>query len=120
MKRIVTKRSYKVGLCAMALALLMSTAGGVTAGAQDYSVKSSGTLKPIGYKVFMITEHSPSYTMNEGVENLRSINGQDADSVNSSDSWFWNLWKKFKTVFQTFIEKGVRRGFGIQRLFGFK
>ncbi|CYU18934.1 hypothetical protein HO624_06740 [Streptococcus suis] len=117
MKRIVTKRSYKVGLCAMALALLMSTAGGVTAGAQDYSVKSSGTLKPIGYKVFMITEHSPSYATNEGVENLKSINGQDADSANSSDSWFWNLWKKFKTVFQTFIDSGVRRGFGVKNLF---
>ncbi|WP_174853976.1 SSU0592/SSU0593 family protein [Streptococcus suis] len=124
MKRIVTKRSYKVGLCAMALALLMSTAGGVTAGAQDYSVKSSGALKPIGNGMFMKMEYSafPKDTPieNNGVTELRSVNSQNADSVNSSDSWFWNLWKKFKTVFQTFIEKGVRRGFGIQRLFGFK
>ncbi|HEM5410741.1 TPA: hypothetical protein U1431_001970, partial [Streptococcus suis] len=48
---------------------------------------------------------------------MKSINGQDADSANSSDSWFWNLWKKFKTVFQTFIEKGVYRGFGVKNLF---
>ncbi|HGA1112638.1 TPA: SSU0592/SSU0593 family protein [Streptococcus suis] len=121
MKRIVTKRSYKVGLCTMALALLMSTAGGVTAGAQDYHVESSGALKPIGNGTFMKMEYSafPKDTPieNNGVTELRAINSQDA---NSSDSWFWNLWKKFKTVFQTFIEKGVRRGFGIQRLFGFK
>ncbi|HFU3725065.1 TPA: SSU0592/SSU0593 family protein [Streptococcus suis] len=124
MKRIVTKRSYKVGLCTMALALLMSTAGGVTAGAQDYHVESSGALKPIGNGTFMKMEYSafPKDTPieNNGVTELKSVSSQNADSVNSSDSWFWNLWKKFKTVFQTFIEKGVRRGFGIQRLFGFK
>lgn len=120
MKRIVTKRSYKVGLCAMALVLLMSTAGGVTAGAQDYHVTSSGELKPMSKGVFMKLESSSTPIENTGVTELRSINSQNADSANSSDSWFWNLWKKFKTVFKTFIEKGVRRGFGIQRLFGFK
>ncbi|MGU7860513.1 SSU0592/SSU0593 family protein [Streptococcus suis] len=117
MKRIVTKRSYKVGLCAMALALLMSTAGGVTAGAQDYSVKSSGELKPMSEGVFMIFESSATPIENNGVSGLRSIHSQDADSANSSDSWFWNLWKKFKTVFQKFIDSGVRRGFGVKNLF---
>ncbi|CYX05989.1 SSU0592/SSU0593 family protein [Streptococcus suis] len=121
MKRIVTKHSYKVSLCAMALALLMSTAGGVTAGAQDYSVESSGALKPIGNGTFMKMEYSafPKDTPieNNGVTELRAINSQDADSANSSDSWFWNLWKKFKTVFQKFIDSGVRRGFGVKNLF---
>ncbi|AER19524.1 TPA: hypothetical protein TXT41_001082 [Streptococcus suis] len=116
MKRIVTKRSYKVGLCAMALALLMSTAGGVTAAAQDYSVESSGYLKPIGNGMFMKLESSVAPIENTGVSGLRAINSQDADSANSSDSWFWNLWKKFKTVFQEF-KKGVRRGFGVKYLF---
>ncbi|MFM0787453.1 hypothetical protein P7J41_00590 [Streptococcus suis] len=117
MKRIVTKRSYKVGLCAMALALLMSTAGGVTAGAQDYSVKSSGDLKPIGNGMFMKLESSAAPIENTGVSGLRSIHIQNTDSSNSSDSWFWKLWKKFKIVFQKFIEKGVRRGFGVKNLF---
>ncbi|HEL2460399.1 hypothetical protein HO901_02995 [Streptococcus suis] len=117
MKRIVTKRSYKVGLCAMALALLMSTAGGVTAGAQDYHVTSSGELKPMSKGVFMKLESSSTPIENTGVTELRSINSQNADSANSSDSWFWNLWKKFKTVFKTFIDSGVRRGFGVKNLF---
>ncbi|HEM4973142.1 TPA: hypothetical protein U1185_002084, partial [Streptococcus suis] len=100
MKRIVTKRGYKVGLCAMALALLMSTAGGVTAGAKDYHVESSGELKPMSEGVFMKLESSAAPIENTGVTGLRAINSQDADSANSSDSWFWNLWKKFKKVFQ--------------------
>lgn len=35
MKHIVTKRNYKVGACAMVLALLMTTAGGAVVNAEQ-------------------------------------------------------------------------------------
>ncbi len=43
MKQLVTKRSYKIGLSAMALVLLMTTAGGATAHASTgtYSARNS-------------------------------------------------------------------------------
>ncbi|NQK21035.1 hypothetical protein HO515_07460 [Streptococcus suis] len=37
MKQLVTKRSYKIGLSAMALVLLMTTAGGVVAHAETHA-----------------------------------------------------------------------------------
>ncbi|HEL2007384.1 TPA: hypothetical protein TZS81_001414 [Streptococcus suis] len=113
MKRIVTKHSYKVGLCAMALALLMSTAGGVTAGAQDYSVKSSGELKPMSEGVFMIFDSSSNF-INEGIM-VKSISSQNTNPKNLNGSWYWKFWDKVKLFFKRF-----REGFGIQRLFGFK
>lgn len=114
MKRIVTKRSYKVGLCAMALALLMSTAGGVTAGAKDYHVTSSGELKPMSEGVFMKLESSSNLIENEGIV-VKSISNQNTNPNNLNESWYWKFWDKVKLFFKRF-----REGFGIQRLFGFK
>ncbi|WP_029186375.1 SSU0592/SSU0593 family protein [Streptococcus suis] len=114
MKRIVIKRSYKVGLCAMALALLMSTAGGVTAGAKDYHVTSSGELKPMSEGVFMKLESSSNFIENEGIM-VKSISSQNTNPKNLNGPWYWKFWDKVKLFFKRF-----REGFGIQRLFGFK
>ncbi|MFI3051709.1 MULTISPECIES: SSU0592/SSU0593 family protein [Streptococcus] len=97
MKHIVTKRNYKVGACAMALALLMTTAGGAVVNA-DQRLESSAGFEQRGDVLLKLKESNQ--TFNEGgVGNLESINSpmpQVAPSVQKS-SWFGSFWGGVKT-----------------------
>ncbi|HEL1737907.1 TPA: hypothetical protein TZM76_000789 [Streptococcus suis] len=110
MKRIVTKRSYKVGLCAMALALLMSTAGGVTAGARGHNFTSSdsSTLR----NAQMLVKGSPSNR--SSVKTLKVATPRAASLTSSKGSKTWSdyIQEKFKN-----LKKAFERGFGIKELF---
>ncbi|HEL1737910.1 TPA: hypothetical protein TXT52_000628 [Streptococcus suis] len=89
MKHIVTKRSYKVGACAMALALLMTTAGGAVVNANtDQHLES-----PVGFEkrneVLVKLKESPK-SFEPRVQNVEPINQQLAPSV--PKSWFGSFW----------------------------
>lgn len=109
MKRIVTKRSYKVGLCAMALALLMSTAGGVTAGARGHNFTSSdsSTLR----NAQMLVKGSPSNR--SSVKTLKVATPRMAlTSSTGSKTWSEYIQEKLKH-----LKKAFERGFNITELF---
>ncbi|HEM2852484.1 TPA: hypothetical protein U0661_001945 [Streptococcus suis] len=89
MKHIVTKRSYKVGACAMALALLMTTAGGAVVNANtDQHLESSVGFKQSG-EVLLKQKELPK-AVDPGVQNLEPINQKMAPSVQKS--WFGSFW----------------------------
>lgn len=97
MKHIVTKRNYKIGACAMALALLMTTAGGAVVNA-DQRLESPAGFVQRGDVLLKLKESNQ--TFNEGeVSNVEPINSpmpQVAPSVQKS--WFGSFWggvKKF-------------------------
>ncbi|HFU4433091.1 TPA: SSU0592/SSU0593 family protein [Streptococcus suis] len=97
MKHIVTKRNYKVGACAMALALLMTTAGGAVVNA-DQRLTSTGSISERGDGVLLATPAQNQGFQNDGVHNLESINSpatQMAPSVQKS--WFGSFWGGVKT-----------------------
>ncbi|HFU3861582.1 TPA: SSU0592/SSU0593 family protein [Streptococcus suis] len=98
MKHIVTKRSYKVGACAMAFALLMTTAGGAVVNAEQ-GLTSTGTISERGNGV-LLAERAPNQSFqNGGVNDLESINqnkSQIAPSEGQS-SWFGSFWGRVKT-----------------------
>ncbi|HEL1748140.1 TPA: hypothetical protein U0512_001206 [Streptococcus suis] len=98
MKHIVTKRNYKVGACAMALALLMTTAGGAVVNAEQ-RLTSTGNISERGDSVLLATPAQSQGFQNGGVHNLESINSpmhQVAPSVQKS-SWFGSFWSGVKT-----------------------
>ncbi|MGU7860510.1 SSU0592/SSU0593 family protein [Streptococcus suis] len=98
MKHIVTKRSYKVGACAMALALLMTTAGGAVVNA-DQRLTSTGSISERVGGVLLATPAPNQSFQNNGVNNLESINqpeSQMGPSVQKS-SWFGSFWGRVKT-----------------------
>ncbi|WP_105183188.1 SSU0592/SSU0593 family protein [Streptococcus suis] len=89
MKQLVTKRSYKIGLSAMALVLLMTTAGGATAHASTdtYSVVTEGETTK-----YILLENKVEDPFNNGqIKNLSSVN----PSISSKEecSWISSLWK---------------------------
>ncbi|HEL9627562.1 SSU0592/SSU0593 family protein [Streptococcus suis] len=89
MKHIVTKRSYKVGACAMALALLMTTAGGAVVNANtDQHLESSVGFEQSG-EVLLKQKELPK-AVDPGVQNLESINQKMAPS--EPKSWFGSFW----------------------------
>ncbi|HEM6509407.1 TPA: hypothetical protein U2E14_001029 [Streptococcus suis] len=97
MKHIVTKRNYKVGACAMALALLMTTAGGVVVNAEQRLNSQFGFEQR---DEVLLEIKGPKQSFNEGgVGNLESINSpmpQVAPSGQKS-SWFGSFWGGVKT-----------------------
>ncbi|HEM4334778.1 hypothetical protein HCB55_08600 [Streptococcus suis] len=107
MKRIVTKRSYKVGLCAMALALLMSTAGGVTAGAQGHKFTSSDSSAMRNTQV--LVKGNPSNR--SSVKTLKVATPRAAGSKKQK-TWYESLWSTIKKFFEQ-----LRHGFHLERLF---
>ncbi|HEL2177695.1 hypothetical protein HPA88_06385 [Streptococcus suis] len=89
MKHIVTKRNYKVGACAMALALLMTTAGGAVVNANtDQHLESSVGFEQSG-EVLLKQKELPK-AVDPGVQNLESINQKMAPS--EPKSWFGSFW----------------------------
>ncbi|HEM3547945.1 TPA: hypothetical protein U1B64_001319 [Streptococcus suis] len=111
MKRIVTKRSYKVGLCAMALALLMSTAGGVTAGAQGHKFTSSDSSAMRNTQVFV----KGNTSNRSSVKTLKVATPRMAlTSSGKASTWHDYFQKTFKNFCKAF-----RDGFGLYRLFKF-
>ncbi|MFX3959952.1 SSU0592/SSU0593 family protein [Streptococcus suis] len=110
MKRIVTKRSYKVGLCAMALALLMSTAGGVTAGAQGHNFTSSDSSGMRNTQVLVkgnTSNRSSVKTLKVATPRVASLT-----SSKRSETWSDYIQEKFKN-----LKKAFWLGFGIKQLF---
>ncbi|MGU7925309.1 SSU0592/SSU0593 family protein [Streptococcus suis] len=101
MKHIVTKRSYKVGACAMALALLMTTAGGAVVNAEQ-DLKSTGTISERGNSVLVATPAPNQSFQNNGVNHLESINqfGSQMDPSEGQSSWFGSFWGRVKTFWK--------------------
>ncbi|MGU8075570.1 SSU0592/SSU0593 family protein [Streptococcus suis] len=97
MKHIVTKRSYKVGACAMALALLMTTAGGAVVNAEQ-QLSSPGGFEQ--HDEVLLEKKVPEEPFAEGgVTNFESINepgSQMGPSVQKS-SQFGSFWDGVKT-----------------------
>ncbi|HFI0464945.1 TPA: SSU0592/SSU0593 family protein [Streptococcus suis] len=95
MKHIVTKRNYKVGACAMALALLMATAGGAVVNAEQR------LNSPVGFEQrdeVLLEIKGPKQSFNEGgVGNLESINQTPMASSGQKSSWFGSFWGGVKT-----------------------
>ncbi|CYU76422.1 SSU0592/SSU0593 family protein [Streptococcus suis] len=96
MKHIVTKRNYKVGACAMALALLMTTAGGAVVNAEQR------LNSPVGFEQrdeVLLELKESTQPFGQGVQHLEPINPpatQMAPSVQKS-SWFGSFWGGVKT-----------------------
>ncbi|CYV10976.1 TPA: SSU0592/SSU0593 family protein [Streptococcus suis] len=110
MKRIVTKRSYKVGLCAMALALLMSTAGGVTAGAQGHKFTSSDSSAMRNTQV--LVKGNPSNRSSVKTLKVATPRAASLTSSKRSETWSDYIQEKFKN-----LKKAFWLGFGIKQLF---
>ncbi len=108
MKRIVTKRSYKVGLCAMALALLMSTAGGVTAGAQGHNFTSSDSPAMRNTQV-LVKGNTSNRSSHDGPVKIAMPR---AAGSKKPKTWYESLWSTIKKVFEQ-----LRHGFHLERLF---
>ncbi|AER19526.1 TPA: hypothetical protein TZM76_000791 [Streptococcus suis] len=100
MKHIVTKRSYKVGACAMALALLMTTAGGAVVNANtdvnsntEQSLTSKYGFSDGGGKNNVLLERKEqTESFNHGVGDVESINYPSGSQMDQS-SWFGSFWK---------------------------
>ncbi|AND00103.1 SSU0592/SSU0593 family protein [Streptococcus suis] len=95
MKHIVTKRSYKVGACAMALALLMTTAGGAVVNANiDQSLESpNGFASRGGENGVLLKINEQTESLNKGVENVEPINKYGSQMAPSEPkSWFGSFW----------------------------
>ncbi|HEM5121349.1 TPA: hypothetical protein U1311_001582, partial [Streptococcus suis] len=91
MKHIVTKCNYKVGACAMALALLMTTAGGAVVNAEQ-RLNSPVGFEQRGEVLLELKESTQPF--GQGVQHLESMNPpapQVAPSGQKS-SWFGSFW----------------------------
>ncbi|HEL1696025.1 SSU0592/SSU0593 family protein [Streptococcus suis] len=101
MKQLVTKRSYKICLSAMALALLMTTADGVTAHASTgtYSVETRGDAK-----VYRLLE-APAESFVQGGIVLKPVNNSTT-KPSETKSWFDSFWSSVKTFWEA-ICRGV-------------
>ncbi|HEM5145527.1 TPA: hypothetical protein U1263_000594 [Streptococcus suis] len=101
MKQLVTKRSYKIGLSAMALVLLMTTAGGTTAHASTgtYSVETRGDAK-----VYRLLEKTAK-SFAQGDIVLKSVNNSTT-KPSETKSWFDSFWSSVKTFWEA-ICRGV-------------
>ncbi|ASW50632.2 hypothetical protein HO944_01845 [Streptococcus suis] len=101
MKQLVTKRSYKIGLSAMALVLLMTTAGGATAHASKgtYSVETRGDAK-----VYRLLE-APTESFAQGGIVLKPVNNSTT-KPSETKSWFDSFWSSVKTFWEAFC-RGV-------------
>ncbi|MGU7947225.1 SSU0592/SSU0593 family protein [Streptococcus suis] len=97
MKQLVTKHSYKIGLSAMALALLMTTAGGATAHASTdtYSVETQGETK-----VYRLLEN-PAESFAQGGIVLKPVNSFTT-KPSETKSWFASFWSSVKTFWKAF------------------
>ncbi|WP_170239900.1 SSU0592/SSU0593 family protein [Streptococcus suis] len=103
MKHIVTKRSYKVVACAMALALLMTTAGGAVVNANtDVNANTEQSLKSEygfsnggGNGSVLIERKELTPPLNQGVEHLEPINPNKSPIAPSEgqSSWFGSFWE---------------------------
>ncbi|HFI0091889.1 TPA: SSU0592/SSU0593 family protein [Streptococcus suis] len=88
---MVTKRKYKVGACAMALAVLMTTAGGAVVNAEQR------LHSPVGFEQrdeVLLELKESTQPFGQGVQHLEPINPpvtQMAPSVQKS-SWFGSFW----------------------------
>ncbi|HEL2007381.1 TPA: hypothetical protein TZS81_001411 [Streptococcus suis] len=97
MKHIVTKRNYKVGACAMALALLMTTAGGAVVNAEQ-QLSSPGGFEQRGE--VLLEKKGPEQPFTEGgVTDFEPINkpGSQMDPSEGQSSWFGSFWGRVKT-----------------------
>ncbi|WP_105142945.1 SSU0592/SSU0593 family protein [Streptococcus suis] len=101
MKQLVTKHSYKIGLSAMALALLMTTAGGATAHASTdtYSVETQGDDK-----IYRLLEN-PTESFAQGIVFLKPVNNPTT-KPSETKSWFDSFWSSVKTFWEAFC-RGV-------------
>ncbi len=99
MKHIVTKRNYKVGACAMALALLMTTAGGAVVNAEQHLESSVGLVQR-GDVLLKLKESNQSF--NEGeVGNLEPVNPTVPPMASSvQKSWFSSFWGGVKNILE--------------------
>ncbi|HEM2805448.1 SSU0592/SSU0593 family protein [Streptococcus suis] len=110
MKHIVTKRSYKVGACAMALALLMTTAGGAVVNANtdviantEQSLKSDyGFSNGGGSGSVLIERKELTEPVNKGVYHVEPINHSESqmDPSEGQSSWFGSFWGGVKTFWK--------------------
>ncbi|WP_105183187.1 SSU0592/SSU0593 family protein [Streptococcus suis] len=95
MKHIVTKRNYKVGACAMALALLMTTAGGAVVNAEEITVYTS----PKGSESFISVEKTNIGGFSEGDIKTEPMNKREEPQMfppsKSGFDWFWGGLKTF-------------------------
>ncbi|HEL1566639.1 TPA: hypothetical protein TYJ00_001068 [Streptococcus suis] len=93
MKQLVTKRSYKIGLSAMTLVLLMTTAGGAVAHAEEITVY----ISPKGSESFISVEKPNIGGFSEGVVTIESINNSNShrEQNKSLGSRFWDGLKRF-------------------------
>ncbi|MGM5693035.1 SSU0592/SSU0593 family protein [Streptococcus suis] len=114
MKRIVTKRSYKVGLCAMALALLMSTAGGVTVSARGHNFTSSYSSAMRNTQMLVKGSASNQSSHNGPVKTLKVATPRAASALASVKNSTWSGY--FFNTFQK-LWKAFKSGFGLHRLF---
>ncbi|CYV58060.1 hypothetical protein HPA24_03690 [Streptococcus suis] len=97
MKQLVAKRSYKVGLSAMALVLLMTTAGGATAhaGTDTYSVETKGDTK-----VYRLLGDSAE-SFEQGSVVLKPVNNSTTEP-SETKSWFVSFWSSVKKFWEAF------------------
>ncbi|HEL1569172.1 TPA: hypothetical protein TXI86_000584 [Streptococcus suis] len=96
MKQLVTKRSYKIGLSAMALVLLMTTAHASTG---TYSVETRGDAK-----VYRLLE-TPAGSFTQGGIVLEPVNNSTT-KPSETKSWFDSFWSSVKTFWEAFC-RGV-------------
>ncbi|HEM4120024.1 hypothetical protein HO476_07655 [Streptococcus suis] len=102
MKQLVAKRSYKVGLSAMALVLLMTTAGGATAHAHasrdTYSVETQGDGK-----IYRLLDN-PAESFAQGIVFLKPVNNSTTEP-SETKSWFDSFWSSVKTFWEAFCHR---------------
>ncbi|MGU7959054.1 SSU0592/SSU0593 family protein [Streptococcus suis] len=102
MKQLVAKRSYKIGLSAMALVLLMTTAGGATAHAHasrdTYSVETRGDDK-----IYRLLEN-PTESFAQGSVVLKPVNNP-ITKPSEPKSWFASFWSSVKTFWEAFCHR---------------
>ncbi|MGU8050887.1 SSU0592/SSU0593 family protein [Streptococcus suis] len=95
MKQLVTKRSYKIGLSAVALVLLMTTAGGAAAHAEEITVYTS----PKGSESFISVEKTNIGGFSEGDIKTEPMNKREEPQMfppsKSGFDWFWGGLKTF-------------------------
>ncbi|MBL6515136.1 hypothetical protein JNE40_05345 [Streptococcus suis] len=99
MKQLVKKRSYKIGLSAMALVLLMTTAGGATAHAHasrdTYSIETQGDDK-----IYRLLDN-PAESFAQGGIVLKPVNSFTT-KPSETKSWFASFWSSVKTFWKAF------------------
>ncbi|HEM3076409.1 SSU0592/SSU0593 family protein [Streptococcus suis] len=96
MKQLVTKHSYKIGLSAMALALLMTTAGGAVAHAETHA-ETYYYSSDKGSETHTSNVQTNIGGFSEGVVTTESINNSNShrEQNKSLGSRFWDGLKRF-------------------------